>query len=267
MRLGAALIAVTLAAVRALASEDATDLVKRFIEAQKRTEALAKQYTYLEETDRFRYDEKGRAKKFASETHEIVFIEGLEYRKLVGRNGKPLSAREAARVEKEMLETATERRKHGRFAAPGGRIFSGRHSADLGSREELLTMFESRITGEETLGGRRTLIVESAARTDFAPRSQHEKDVTSYRKKFWIDAAEGVALRQVFTIVGDNVFAKPGSTLRMEFDEVGPATWHPNLIVLESYREDGRKLRPWLRTEYRMSGFRKFDVQSTMTVQ
>jgi hypothetical protein len=47
-----------------------------------------------------------------TETHEVIFAEGLEYRRLVARNGQPLSAREQAQVEKDMAQTAAERRKN-----------------------------------------------------------------------------------------------------------------------------------------------------------
>ncbi len=261
MKLCVALLAATLPLWSA---EEADAILKKFIAVEKSMVERANQFTYLEETDRMRY-ENGQKKKLNSETHEIVFVEGLEYRKMTARNGKPLSGREQARVEKEMRETAEERRKHWRPAAPGGRIFTGRKSADLGSLEELLTLYENRVVGEESIGARKAWVIESSPRRDLMAKSQHERDVLSYQKKFWIDQEEYVGLRRVFTVVGEHAFARPGSTITTGYIQLGLDVWHANLVVLDVYEERGKDIHPWLRTEYKLSRFKKFDVESTMT--
>jgi hypothetical protein len=84
------------------AAEDANAIFRRLIEAQQRNGDRANQFTFTQETRHFGFQKNGEPHLRQTETHEMIFVEGLEYRKLVARNGQPLSAREQAQVEKDM---------------------------------------------------------------------------------------------------------------------------------------------------------------------
>jgi hypothetical protein len=257
---------IFLTALPLWASDDASAILNRWIEAQRWNDQRAEQYTYVEEAEWFAYDKKSQPQKVRSATSEVIFIEGLEYKKLAARNGKPLAPREQAQVEQEMRQTAEERRKQRGLRAPGGRIQFGNQSLDVGSREELLTLFDNRLVGEEEIGGRKAWVIESIPKADLVPANEHEKEVLCFRKKHWIDEADAVLIRQIVTLTGEGYLAKPGSTLSFEFEKIGQDTWHEVLIVLDLYNFRDKVLKPSGRTEYRLSRFQKFDVQSTITV-
>jgi len=248
------------------AADDAHTILQRLIDAQAQNDQLAKQYTNLEETEWFTYEKNGQLHKNRSETHEIIFVEGVNYKKLTARNGKPLSAREAAQVDWEMRETAEERRKHPQ-TAPGGAIHFGSQHADLGSLQELLTLFDSRLAGEELIRGRKAWVVECVPRAGHAPGGPHETQVLSFHKKLWIDQADNVLLRIVSTNTGEGTFAGPGSSIAFEYDKINEQVWQAVSIILDIRRQAGKTVRPWARTEYRESRFQKFDVESTITVE
>jgi hypothetical protein len=247
------------------AVDDAEAILKRVAAAEGSYEERARQYTYQEDVDRFSY-KGGQLHKDRSDRFEIVFVEGLEYRRLVARNGKPLSPKEQAQVEMAMNQTADERRKHRPPAAPGGRISYGSQQADLGSTGDLLALFDNRLVGEEVVRGRRSWVIESTPKAGLTPANQHEKEVLCFKKKTWIDETDNVIAWQIVTVVREGIFPKPGSSITFEFDKVGPDTWHAVSIVLDTYLANGKKFEPTSRTEYRLSRFRKFDVQSTITV-
>src|ERR1039457_2770241 len=100
-----------LAAVCGWSAEEANGIIRRLAEAQKQNDSLAGEYTYAEETAYFTYDKAGHPNKDRSETHDIIFVEGISYSKLTARNGKPLEAREAAKEEKKLQQAAEERRQ------------------------------------------------------------------------------------------------------------------------------------------------------------
>jgi hypothetical protein len=257
---------ILLAALPLRAGDDATGILQRLVDAQTRNDRMARQYTCLEETEWFTYSKNGQLHKNRSETHEIIFVEGVKYKKLTARNGKPLSAREAAQVDNEMRETAEERRRHPQ-TAPGGSINFGNQHADIGSLAELLSLFDNRVTAEEEIRGRKAWVIESAPRAGHAPASPHEKDVLSYRKKLWIDEADNVMVRMVATVAGEGLFAAPGSSLTFEYDKVDQQVWQAVSVILDVTRQAGKVTKAWARTEYRESRFQKFDVQSTITVE
>jgi hypothetical protein len=257
---------VFLAAVPLWAFDDTGAILKRWIEAQHQNDQRAQQYTYVEDTDWFTYEKNGQLRRDRFTSSEVLFVEGLEYKKLLARNGKPLDAREQARVEKEMSQTAEERRKHRRPRTPGGTISFRNQRADLGSTEEFLTLFDNRLVGEEEIRGRKAFVIESVPKAGLIPASEHERDVLCFRKKLWIDEADGVKAREILSVIADRIFVKPGSTLTFEHQKIGPDTWHQSSAILNTYGVRDKKFQPSGRTEYRLSKFQKFDVESTITV-
>ena len=257
---------ILLAAVPLWAFDDAGAILKRWIEAQHQNDQRAQQYTYVEDADWFTYEKDGQLRKNFSETSEVLFVEGLEYKKRVARNGKPLDAREQARVEKEMSQTAEERRKHRRPPTPGGYLSFRSHRADLGSMEDFLALFDNRLVGEEEIRGRKAWVIASTPKAGHVPISEHEKQVFCFRKELWIDQADAVKAREILTVIGDRIFVKPGSTLTFEYEKIGPDTWHQSSAILNTYWVRDKTMQQSSRTEYRLSRFQKFDVQSTITV-
>jgi hypothetical protein len=254
---------VLLAVLPVWAADDAIAILRRSLDADKQNAEKAEQYTYVQDNAWFVPDKSGELKQNRSETLEVIFVEGQIYRKLIARNGKPIDAKEKAKVDKEMRETAEQRRKHRGWAPDGGGITNGHSRADFGSGEELLTLFDNRVTGEEEIGGRKAWVIESTPRRDRQPANRHEKDVMSFGKKFWIDEAENAALRAVYTVVGDHLFLKPGSTTAIEFRKIDQAVWQPALVVADARDTTAKIVQA---EEIRYSNFKKFDVQSTITI-
>jgi hypothetical protein len=121
------------------AADDANAILRLYLAADELNDKKAEQYTFVEDRIWFDRDKNGEFKQNRSETAEMIFVEGIAYRKLVARNGKPLDAKEKAKVDKVMRETAEQRRKHPAWADGGGVIANG-HRVDFGSDEELLTL-------------------------------------------------------------------------------------------------------------------------------
>jgi hypothetical protein len=257
-------LVLLLAVVPLWAADDANTILRRFIDAQKQNDEKAKNYTYVEEAVWFTRDKAGPLHQNRSETNEIVFIEGSKYRKLVARNGKPIGAKDRAKVDQDMRITAEERLRH-TPPPTGGRISSGHGNADLGTNEELLTLFDNRMTGEEQIGGRKAWVIESAPQTAHTPTNQHEKDALNFTKTLWIDKADFVMLRAVYTVTGDQIFAKPGSAISIELEKINQEVWQPSLLALDIRRSKISSAEA-PRTEYHYSKFQRFDVQSTITI-
>jgi hypothetical protein len=244
------------------AADDANEILRRYLEADKQNDAKAEQYAYVEDYVWFVRDKNGELKQNRSKTCEVIFVEGLAYEKLVSRNSKPLDAKEKAKVDRQMHQTAEQRRKHRTWPDGGGAVVNG-HRTDFGSDEELLTLFDNRLTGEEEVGGRKAWVIESTPRKDRTAANRHEKDVTSFSKKFWIDETENAELRASYTVIRDNSYLKSGSTFVVDLQKVNQDAWLPGAVVAE-LRDTMSRVA--LREEIHYSNFKKFDVQSTITI-
>ena len=242
------------------AAEDANELLKRFIEADRANAAKARQYTFAEQADHFSLDKSGKPKKDSSETYEIMFVEGATYKRLVKRNDNPLAAKEEAREKKKLERVAEERRK----ASHSGLM---RKTVSLGTYDDLLTLFDNRLLGEEEMRGRKAWVIQSVPKEGHVPANDHEKDVLSFEKKLWIDEQDTQLARVLSTVTGKHIVLMPGSTIMWDFDKIDGNAWLETSGVLAGRLQFAKMIKPSVRTEYKYTKFRKFDVRSTITME
>jgi hypothetical protein len=242
------------------AAEGPNEIIKRFIEADSKNWERASQYTFVEQADFFSFDKNHQPKKDRSETNEIVFVEGDSYKKLVARNDKPLEAKEQAKEEKKLQQTAEERRKQRRSG-----LFH--KNISLGSNDDLLTLFDNRIEGEEEIRGHKVWVIVSTPKQSHTPANAHEKEVLSFQRKLWIDQVDAVLLKSLFTVVGQHISFMPGTTIAWEYEKINQDAWLTVSGVIDGHLQFAKFIKPAVRTEYRNSRFQKFDVQSTITAE
>lgn len=243
---------------------DTAGLMDRLISAQKANDNQAQRYTYVEHADFFTYTPALR--KDRSEKSEVIFVEGLQYKKLVERNGQPLSPAEREHVEQQMNETAEHRRRN-RAPVKGGRISFGNDHADLGSLDELTTLFDWQMQGEAEVRGRKAWIVELTPKRNLKKPTEHERQVLKFRKTLWIDQQDHVLLRITHTVIDKGMFAKPGAFLTIDYEKLPQGPYVHSSVAVDIHRQIGREIRPSGRIEYRHSDFKKFNAESTITIQ
>jgi hypothetical protein len=237
---------------------DANEIVKRFIAASNKNWERASQYTYTEQADHFAF-EKGKPKKDGSETYEIFFVEGETFKKLIARNDKPLDRKEQSKEDKRQQQTAEDRRKkrgHGLL----------HKQVSLGTYDDLLTLFDNRLLPDEDLHGHPSWVILSTPKAGHVPANTHEKEVLSFQQKYWINQADDNILKEESTVVGQHVMFAPGSRIAWEFEKINDEAWMAASGLIDGHLQFAKLIKPAVRTEYRMSKFQRFDVQSTITI-
>src|ERR1700685_1007688 len=92
-------------------AQDANEIIKRATDRDFLNFENRKNYTYQERTEVRQYDGKGKLTKTDVETNEILILEGQPYEKLIAKNDKPLSEKDAAK-EQRKLDNEVDKRKH-----------------------------------------------------------------------------------------------------------------------------------------------------------
>src|SRR5262249_13626444 len=87
---------------------DIPALLKEVGKNEDEIDRLLEKYTYTETVTKRELDSNGQMKIKESETFELTFYKGSRIRRLVGRNGKPLSPKEEADAQKDVEKRVRE---------------------------------------------------------------------------------------------------------------------------------------------------------------
>src|SRR5882757_10847454 len=104
------LLLTVLLAAPALA-QDPREIFRRSTEKDQVNRALRQQYTFLEKSVQKEFDKNGQAKKTESSVHDVSILYGHQFRRLIEKDGKPLSAKDQQK-EKERLVKFTAKWSH-----------------------------------------------------------------------------------------------------------------------------------------------------------
>ena len=78
---------------------------------------------------------------------------------------------------------------------------------------------------------------------------------------------ENFTLKTVDTVIGNHIYQKPGSTMTFEFEKIENDAWLPVRESDDFHLQFAKFIKPAGRSDYRYSKFRKFDVQTTITME
>ncbi len=152
---------------------------------------LQRNYTYIERQVQKRVNGKGEVKSTEVETSEVLQIYGEQVERLIEKNDKPLSPKDAAKeevkiqkiIDKRKNESESERKK--------------REDHEIKDREdsrkfetEVADAYNFRLAGTESLGGREAWVIDAEPRPGFVPHMKESKLLSKFRGRVWINKAD-----------------------------------------------------------------------------
>lgn len=246
-------------------AQDANEIMRRATDRDFTNFENRKNYTYQERTEVRQYNGKGKLTKTEVETNEVLILEGQPYERLIARNDKPLSAKDAAK-EQRKLDNEVEKRKH-QSASEKAKLEKERLE-EKKYLHEFTEAFDFRVLGEEPVSGKLAWILSVTPKPGYRAKSADAKMFAKLRGKVWIDKneyhwvkAEGEAIDTLS--FGFFLFrVAPGATVSFEQTSVNGEVWLPSRI---SVRAEARiailkKMRAEIDITYRE--YRKFRADS-----
>jgi len=245
--------------------QDALEIVRKSLDRDIANFEHLKNYTYRQrEVDRT-FSKDGKLNKTESETTEVLILGGRPYEKLIERNDKPLSEKEA-RKEQEAMDKEVARRSN--LSEAEKQKLEKRRLENRKFLSEIPDAFTFHLVGEQTVSGKKAWAIQATPKPGFHPKDIRARILSKMRGTIWVDEGEyqwvKVDAEVLDTIsLGLALFRiSPGGRIVFEQTRVNDEVWLP---AHAQFRIDGRlgyikSLHSEVELNY--SDYRKFQTDS-----
>ncbi len=225
----------------------ASDLIDTAVAARKAQEARGWKYTYRMDRD------EANSRK----TYEVVMLESSPYSRLILIDGKPPDAKTQKKIDAAM-ESERLRRRGPRS------LVSVTRTLTFGDLKNLERLFDNKVAGLDTVGGRPAWRVESEPRNGYHATDKTEEQILSLRRTTWFDRESGVEIKHRYRLFRDIAGFHAGSWFELEYAKVGEdfllaeETQHVDMKIVATIHGRGE-------THYRYYDYKRFAADSRLT--
>lgn len=189
------------------------------------------------------YFERDRGHQ-ASQTWQVMMIQGSPYRRLQATGSTPLSPKDQEK-EQRKLEAAVAQRCSESSQQRQQRIQEYQKDRDRDHRmmNQLTAAFVFQLVGQERLRGRTTWILKATPKPGYQPTSNETKVLTGMQGKLWVDKATFQWVRvdafviHPVSIEGFLARVEPGTEFELEKRPVSGGIWLPSHFFVRSKAE------------------------------
>jgi hypothetical protein len=250
-------------------AQDPRELVRRSIAQDQLDWVRMKDYTWQAHSVERHFDSHGKVESTKRETWETLILDGQPFRRMLERDGKPLSAGEQ-RSEQKKLDRAARKLSSETPAEKQRRLedTEKQRRREFAFLSEIPDLFDLRLEGESTVDGRPVWVVSGTPRPGAVPKSRDAKMLLKVRGRMWIDKATyqwaKVEAETTDTVSWGLFLARLNSGARLTFEqtEVNSGIWLPRHLFLTGKGRIGLIKRLSEDEEIQWSNYRKFSVDS-----
>ena len=191
-------------------------------------------YTYIERDVQNKLDGKGKTQSTETKTFEILEIYGESVQRLVEKNDKPLSKKDADK-EEEKIQKIIDKRKNESESDRRKREEREEKDREDGRKfvTEVADAYNFKLVGSEKVGGRDAWVIDGEPRPGFVPHMKEAKFLSKFHGRVWIDKTD-LQLAKMDVECLDTIsfglflarFHK-GSRLMLEQTRVNDEVWLP----------------------------------------
>lgn len=230
-------LSIVLAAGAAAQAEEAADalaIVRKSVERDWFNFERARDYTYLQRTERRDLDERGNTVKTRSMTFEVIVLGGRPYRKLIAEDDRPLSEKKAQEVqtafdrELEKRSRESEKEKRARAASEEKARREGR--AFL---REIPEAFAFSVVGEEQMDGLPVWVIDAKPKAGYRGKAKNWEMLKKFQGRIWITQGDYQWVRVEAETIAPVSFGwvlarlQPGARLTFQQRRVNDEVWLP----------------------------------------
>ena len=254
--------------------EDPREIVRRSIAQDQLDWMRMKDYTWQARSVQKKFDSHGNIRSLQRERWETVILDGEPHRRILEKDGKPLSTQDERRQQKK-LDDATRKLSLESPAQRRRRLVEAenRRKREFAFLSEIPDLFDLRLEGDSIVGGRPVWIVSGLPRPGAQPRSHDARVLLKIRGRMWIDKATyqwtKVEAATTGVISWGLLLARlnPGASLVFEQGPVNGDIWLPKRLVISGSGQLGLIKRVAEEEEIEWCGYQKFSVESKVLTE
>src|SRR5262245_12066864 len=240
---------------------------------------LLSQYTYTETNTERHLDGNGNVKKTEVEVYEVYpsLEEGQTYRKLISKDGKPLSPRELEKQDQEHEKKSQERTRKLERERVDERAKREAKEAEEKRKEdeaidEIFRLYNFSLIGREALDGHPTISLSFQPSPGYKAKTDEGKIFQRIQGRGWFSETDHELVRLELELIdtisfGMGILARlnQGARLTFQRDRINKEVWLPasahfsgsaRILVFKGLKID-------VTSEY--SDYKKFTVESSIT--
>jgi len=220
-----------------LSEDQIRELIRQTAEKDMENDKRQRDYTYIQREEEHKLDGKGQVKSTETKTSEIMELYGEPVERLVAKDDKPLSDKDAKR-EEEKIQKMIEKRKN-----ESEEDRKKREAKEEKEREEnrqfvreVADAYKFRMAGIESLAGRDTYVIDGEPKPGYQAHLKEAKILPKFRFRAWIDKDESqwkkLDIQCIDTVSFGLFLARihKGSRIIIEQTRINDEVWLPQHI-------------------------------------
>jgi hypothetical protein len=222
-----------------LSADQIKELIRQAAEKDIENDKKQKDYNYSERVEENKLDGKGATKSTEIRVYDVLEIYGEEAHRMVSKDGKPLSEKDAAK-EDEKVQKIIDKRKNESDSEHEKRLKKEEKDREH-DREfvrEVADAYNFTYVGTENLAGRETYVIDAEPRSGFEPHTREGKILPKFRFRLWLDRAEDQWVKLDASCIDTVSFGlflariHQGSRVLIETTRVNDEVWLPQHIAV-----------------------------------
>jgi hypothetical protein len=169
-----------------LSQEQMQQLFRAVADKDLENDKKQRDYTYVERDVEHRLDGKGKVKSTEVKTSEVMELYGEQVERLIEKDDKPLSEKDAAKEEERIQKLINKRRNESEN--------DRRKRAEKEEKEredgrkfvrEVADAYNFRLVGTESLGGRDAWVIDAEPRPGYEPHMKEAKFLPKFHGRVY----------------------------------------------------------------------------------
>jgi len=237
---GIGLAAQTVPAPDVLTADQIRSLIREAANKDMENDKRQRDYTYIQREEEHKLNGKGEVKSTESRTREIIFVYGEPVERLIAKDDKPLSAKDAAK-EEERIQKIVDKCKNESDNDRRKRLEKEEKDREQGRQfvREIADAYDFRMTGSEPVDGRDAYVIDAEPRPGYEPHMKNAKFLPKFRFRVWVDKKEKQWVKldiQCIDTVSVGLFLvrlHKGSNIQIEQTRINDEVWLPKHVDLK----------------------------------